>query len=421
MARIGQAEGRDLEVLESVDDAVRVLVGDPQLVRVVAADRHHHRVVALVLEVVEAEVAAERLPAHEAAAQPGDALVLGGQDPVLRQAVLGDAVAEHAARRLVTLEDRDVVAGDQEVVRRRRAGRPRPDHGDPLAGLGLELEGDRRVDVPLEHLPEDLVARVAMAVADGDRLVHLVAAAVLLAGRRADTAQDGGEGDRPLEDPGRLPELALGVRLEEARDVDVARALVLARRQAVGVVVREDQLEVRPADPANLLRLGADDHAGLGDPGARDRRMLLAFHLDDAHPARAEARELGLVAEGRDLDPVVAADLEDRLALATLHDSPVDLQADRRGRLWPLRRLGPEEALGQALGDRLGAGRRGEVGGAGDQVGHRAVVVYLPVAAAASRIGLQTPAGQMPRRMWSSISGPKYRIAVRSGLGARRS
>ena len=39
-------------------------------------------------------------------------------------------------------------------------------------------------------------------------------------------------------------QFALGVRLEEARDVDVARALVLARRQAVGVVVAEDQLEV---------------------------------------------------------------------------------------------------------------------------------------------------------------------------------
>ena len=57
--------------------------------------------------------------------------------------------------------------------------------------------------------------------------------------------------------------------------------------------------------------------------------MLLAFDLDDAHPAGAEAGQLGLVAEGRDLDAVVAADLEDGLALEALDDAPVDLDADR--------------------------------------------------------------------------------------------
>ena len=421
VARIGQAEGGDLEVLQAVDDAVRILVRDPQHVRVVAPDGDHDRVEALVLEVVEAEVAPERLAADEAPAEAGDALVLGVEDAVLRQAILGDAVAEHPAGGLVALEDRDVMARDQEVVGGRRAGRPGADHRHPLARRRLQLEGDRRVDVLLEHLPQDLVAGVAMAVADRDRLVDLVAAAVLLAGRRADAAEDRGEGDRPLEDPDGLAELGLRVRLQEARDVDVAGALVLAGRKAVGIVVGEDQLEVRPPDPPDLLGLGPDDHPGLGRARARDRRMLLALHLHDAHPAGAEARQLGLVAEGRDLDAVVAADLQDRLALAALDEPSVDLQPDAGRRLRALRRLGPEEALGEAVDDRLGAGRRDDVGGARDQVGHRAVVAYLPVAAAGSRIGLQTPAGQTPRRMWSSISGPKYRIEVRSGPGASRS
>ena len=70
VARVGQAERGDLEVLQAVDHAVGVLVGDAQLVRVVAADGHDDRVEALVLEVVEAEVAAQRLVAHEAAAEP---------------------------------------------------------------------------------------------------------------------------------------------------------------------------------------------------------------------------------------------------------------------------------------------------------------------------------------------------------------
>ena len=60
--------------------------------------------------------------------------------------------------------------------------------------------------------------------------------------------------------------------------------------------------------------------------------MLLALDLDDAHPAGAEAGQLGLVAEGRDLDPVVAADLEDRLALEALDDAAVDLDPDPRRR-----------------------------------------------------------------------------------------
>src|SRR5689334_24532928 len=121
-----------------------------------------------------------------------------------------------------------------------------------------------------------------MRVADGDRLVDLVTPAVLLARRRADPPEHGRERDRALEDARALAPVGLGVGLEEARDVDVARALVLARRQAVGVVVREDQLEVGPAQAADLLGLGLDLHPVLARPRARDRRMLFALDLDDA-------------------------------------------------------------------------------------------------------------------------------------------
>src|SRR4029453_18633780 len=192
--------------------------------------------------------------------------------------------------------------------------------------------------------------------------------AVLLARRRADPAEDRRERDRPLEDAGRLAPVRFGVGLEEAGDVDVARALVLARGQAVRVVVREDQLEVRPAEAADLVGLGLDDHVGLGALRAADRRGLRALDLDDAHPAGPEAGQLGLVAERRDLDAVVAADLEDRLAVEALDDAPVDLDPDPRRRLRPLRRLGRDEALGERIVERLprrapGAARAGEPGG----------------------------------------------------------
>jgi hypothetical protein len=58
--------------------------------------------------------------------------------------------------------------------------------------------------------------------------------------------------------------------------------------------------------------------------------VLLALDLDHAHPARAEAGQLGLVAQCRDLDAVVATDLEDRLALEALDHAAVDLDPDAR-------------------------------------------------------------------------------------------
>ena len=196
----------------------------------------------------------------------------------------------------------------------------------------------------------------------------------------------------------------LGVRLEEARDVDVARALVLAGRQAVGVVVAEDQLEVRRGAERRtcsvwVLTFMPASHAR----EQRDRRVLLALDLDDAHPARAEARQLGLVAERRDLDAVVAADLEDRLALEALDDPAVDLDPDARRRLRPLRRLGRDESFGERVVPRCrrvddglmpGASAVGRSGRSSGRLGPQRVP-----AAAATAIGWQTPAGQELRRM----------------------
>ena len=146
VARVRQAERRGPEVLEAVEDLVGVLARHAELVRVVAADRDDDRVEALVLEVVEREVAAEALVADDLAAEPGHRLVLGLEDLDLRQAVLRDPVAEHPARRRVALEDRDVVAGDQQVVGGGHAGRPGADDRGLAAGLRLDLERHRRVD-----------------------------------------------------------------------------------------------------------------------------------------------------------------------------------------------------------------------------------------------------------------------------------
>ncbi len=227
--------------------------------------------------------------ADELDAQVPGALVLGLEHLDLGQPVLGDAVSEHAAGCRVTLEDGHLVAGDGEVVGGRHAGGPGADDRGPLAAGRLDLERHGRLHargLRLEHL----VARVAVAVADGDGLLHLVPAAVLLARGGADATEDAGEGDGALEDARRLDERAFRVRLQEPRDVDVAGALVLARRQAVRVVVAEDELQVGLADLAQSGRLRPDDHPGLRVAGAADGRRVLALDLDHAHPAGTEAR-----------------------------------------------------------------------------------------------------------------------------------
>ena len=260
---------------------------------------------------------------------------------------------------------------------------------------------------------EDLVAGVAVAVADGDGLLDLVTAAVLLARRRADAAQHRRERDGALEDARRLDEVALGVGLQEPRDVDVAGALVLAGRQAVGVVVAEDELEVGLADLAQARRLRAHDHLRLRRARAGDGWRVLALHLDDAHAAGAEAGQLGLVAECGHLDAVVAADLQDGLALAPRQRATVDLDGEGGRDEAPLRRLRREQALGALVG----WGWR--VCGSVSVIVSRETGAALGRSRGASRcahrsrhraMGWQTPAGQRPSTMWASNSGAKYRI-----------
>ena len=137
--------------------------------------------------------------------------------------------------------------------------------------------------------------------------------------------------------------------------------------------------------------------------------------------------QLGLVAQGRDLDPVVAADLEDGLALEALDDAAVDLDADARRRLRALRRLRLEQALGERIGVVGGvAGRGGRRGGSGVSVIGRPR--SRPARAGGrGRIGAEVshPAGQRQRRAGARRVAQRgsYRMSRQSASGrvARRS
>src|SRR6266508_1938923 len=128
--------------------------------------------------------------------------------------------------------------------------------------------------------------------------------------------------------------------------------------------------------------------------------MRLPLDIDDAHPAGPKAGQLWLVAQRRDLDPVVAADLQDGLALEAFDQPSVDLDPDPRRRLRPLWSL----SLQEALDERAALGHGQVAFGADHDVGHRSRSPQLARAAAvapASRIGWQTPAGQVPWRRCS--------------------
>ena len=250
-----EAERSGVQIVETVDDAVGVFAWNAEVVGVVAADRNDDAVVALRLQVGDGEVATEHLAALEAAAESRDRLVLTVEHLNLWQSVLRNAVAQHAAWLWIFLEDGDVVSGNEQVVRGRCAGWARADYRNALPCLWLQFEWHRWIEIFIPHCLQHLVAGVAVAVANRDRLVYLVATAVILAWRRADATEDAWEWNGAFEDARRLAELRLSVRLQESRNVDVARALVLAWRQAVGVVVAEDQLKVGAADLANAIGL----------------------------------------------------------------------------------------------------------------------------------------------------------------------
>jgi len=138
-------------------------------------------------------------------------LVLGSRTPAFGRRYSGNAVAEHSAGLRVAFEDGDLVAG-QEADSRPRPFRPAPNRpiATRLPVFGEGLERQRRLDAALLRR-ENRVAGVAVAVPDGDGLVHLVAAAVVLARRRADAAKDGRKGMVRLKIRARLAELPLGV------------------------------------------------------------------------------------------------------------------------------------------------------------------------------------------------------------------
>ena len=253
-----------------------------------APDRPQDRVV-LRLDLLDAHVVPDpdREPRFNTA-EGEDAIDLVVEEPP-RGAIAGDAVAHHAAERLVVVVDRALVSAPAELVRGGEPGRTAADDRDALARLALGR-------CEREALGDGVIADELLHGIDPHEVLDLVAIAAVLARRRTDPAHlrrervgVGGAPKRVL-----LPAHALGRllqpphHLEPAPHVLAGRAARLARRRTVhvgralvGMVRLEDlRFQVRPAVIAvavlaERVVLGA---VGLA-PGGRHARSLVDLSL----------------------------------------------------------------------------------------------------------------------------------------------
>ena len=149
----------------------------------------------------------------------------------LGQPVFRQRVAQHAARLGVGFEDGDLVPEQRQVEGRGEPGRARRPPPRPC-GRSAGAAGDDVRRRRLESVgQQDIVGDHAMHLAHVDRLVDGLTPAAVVARMLADPAGRGRQ--RIVHDHGQegVVEPPLLVELEEARDVHVQRAAVLARRQ----------------------------------------------------------------------------------------------------------------------------------------------------------------------------------------------
>ncbi len=227
---------RDQE-FECVVHAVQVAARHRQVARDFRTAGQHHGIELLEdvvggnrLARVVADAGGDRLVSHHHAGAEGHALgfhlLYAAVDLRFFQLEVGDAITQQAADAVVLLEQRHVVAGARQLLRRRQAGRARADHGHGLAGL---VPGQLRMHPALgPRLVDDGV----LDRLDADRRLIDAQRAGRLARCRTDAARELGEiVGRMQHLDRRLPVLAVHQVVEVGDDV-VDRAAVVAERDA---------------------------------------------------------------------------------------------------------------------------------------------------------------------------------------------
>ncbi len=109
--------------------------------------------------------------------------------------------------------------------------------------------------------------------------------------------------------------------LDAVREYEVLK-IAFAARVADGTfewMVSEDKLQVVLPHGKEPVGAGADRHAVLRCGLARSHGVGVAVDLDYADAAGAQGKQVRVVAQGRDVDPVLPGRLENRPALGRLY------------------------------------------------------------------------------------------------------
>ena len=239
-----------------------VLAGNADLLVVMRTDGDVNRVV-LVLNLSERNIAAD--------GNAGVHLNAGGQDEVdiriqlvLRQTIIRNAVAQHAAELGTLVIDYDLVTHQRQEIRRRQTARSAADDADALAGRRC---GSRRRGVVR------VVAREALDAADVDRIVHHAAAAVCLARVLADIAAYGREGI-VLADQAHGVVVAAGTHeCNVARNIHTGRAQCYTRHRMIPAEQTAAALHMGEVVIAEALH-ALQNHAGSLIADGAVRRIL---------------------------------------------------------------------------------------------------------------------------------------------------
>ncbi len=218
----------------------------------------------------------------------------------LRQSILRDSVAHHAARLGLSIKDGDLVPGDCGVVGRSQAGGTGADDGDSLPGGGGDFRAPGGVPAQIPIGDESL------HIVDADRVVDQIAPAVGLAGVGADAATGGREGVAVLDDADCGLEVGVHHQSQVALNVDVIGAGLLTGRFTVGVVIAQQLLESHLSVGLDHRGMGTDGHAFADGRDAGLDLACLRSHLDHAQPAVAVgAFQPDVVAQRWDLDALL--------------------------------------------------------------------------------------------------------------------
>ena len=268
-----------------------------------AADGDRHGV-ELLLQLFQLKVLAELAVEDELHAHLLEVGEFAVEDR-LRQPVLRNAVAEHAARLGHRFEDRRGHAVPAQIVGGGESGRTGADDGDLLTGFRRKLF---HVGVVVK------VGSETLELIDGDRLAVDVATALLLAEAGADPADRHRQRNALLDDLQAFEKLPFAPGADVLFDVGVGRAGHGAGRFAVAGVFAQQQIERGAAHVEHLVAGGVDllplGRAGRAG-GQETTGFLILHHTDETAGGAGDAL---FAAEGRDLDPVRLRHFENGLA-----------------------------------------------------------------------------------------------------------